>query len=86
MGGMAAPTFGCAAVGKPVKYVNLPGEQFRGALVGAGLPEWLAKDYVTMHGYQASGGMAASDPSLGALIGNVRTFDDFLAAYSPAFK
>jgi uncharacterized protein YbjT (DUF2867 family) len=74
------------AIGKPVKYVNLPGEQFKGALVGAGLPEWLAKDYVTMHGYQSSGGMATTDPTLGSLIGNVRTFDDFLSSHAPAFK
>ena len=74
------------AIGKPVKYVNLPPEQFKGALVGAGLPEWLAKDYLAMHGHQASGGAAAVDPTLGTLIGNVRTFDDFLSAYAPAFK
>lgn len=74
------------AIGKPVKYVNLPSEQFKGALVGAGLPEWLAKDYVTMHGYQSSGGMGTTDPTLGTLIGNVRTFDDFLSSHAPAFK
>ncbi len=74
------------AIGKPVKYVDLPPEQFKGALVGAGLPEWLAKDYLSMHAYQKSGGAAAIDPSLGALIGNVRTFDDFLSAYGAAFR
>ncbi len=74
------------AIGKPVKFVNLPGEQFKGALVGAGLPEWLAKDYQTMHAHTASGGMAGIDPTLGSLIGNVRSYDDFLTAYAPAFK
>lgn len=74
------------AVGKPVKYVNLEGAEFKGALVGAGLPEWLAKDYVMMHTFQASGGMAACDPTLGTLIGQVRTFDDFLTTYAAAFS
>ena len=72
--------------GKPVKYVNLPGAQFKGALLGAGLPDWLAQDYVSMHTYQGTGAAAAVDPTLGKLIGNVRTFDDFLSAYGAAFK
>jgi uncharacterized protein YbjT (DUF2867 family) len=74
------------ALGKPVKYVNLTPEQFKGGLVGAGLPEWLANDYVTMHKAQAAGYMGTVDPSLGTLIGKVRTFDDFVATYAPAFK
>ena len=74
------------AIGKPVKYVNLTGEQFKGGLVGAGLPEWLAKDSVTMHTFQATGASAALDPTLGTLIGRVRTFDDFLQDCGAAFK
>jgi uncharacterized protein YbjT (DUF2867 family) len=74
-----------AALGKPVTYVNLTPEQFKAGLLGAGLPEWLAADYVTMHGAQAAGYMAGVDPTLGTLIGKVRTFDDFLGASASAF-
>lgn len=75
-----------AKLGKPVKYVNLPVEQFVAGLIGAGVPDWLAKDFGTMHAFQSTGGMAGSDPTLGTLIGKARTFDDFLNTYEESFK
>ncbi len=73
-------------LGKPVKYVDLPPEQFKGGLVSAGLPEWLAADYVTMAQGFAQGWAATPDPTLPGLIGKVRDFADFLDGYGYAFR
>lgn len=73
-------------IGKPVKYVDLPPEQFLAGLTSAGLPEWYARDFVTMHQFIASGGMAQPLPATGELLGKVRTWDDFLGAFGGAFK
>jgi len=75
-----------AALGKKVTYVDLPLDTFRQALVSAGVPGWLAADFATMNAWFAAGGAAKPDPRLPTLIGKVRTFDDFLAAYVAAFK
>jgi uncharacterized protein YbjT (DUF2867 family) len=75
-----------AALGKKVTYVNLPPDKLKQGMIAAGLPEWLAADFTAMHGWTASGHSAKPDPSLPALIGKVRNFDDFLATYAAAFK
>jgi uncharacterized protein YbjT (DUF2867 family) len=72
--------------GKAVKYVDLTPEQFKAGLVSAGLPDWYATDFVTMHVFIAQGGMATVDPSVGQLLGKVRTFDDFLQKWGGAFR
>jgi len=73
-------------IGKPVKYVNLTPEQFKGGLVSAGLADWYAQDFTTMHQFIGQGGMAGVVPTTGELLGKVRTWDDFFAAYGNAFK
>lgn len=75
-----------AALGKKVTYVNLPLDKFKQGLTSAGVPEWLAADFTTMNAWFAAGGAANPDPTLPSLIGKVRNFDDFLAAYASAFK
>jgi uncharacterized protein YbjT (DUF2867 family) len=90
--GQAALSYGEIAarltrvVGKPVTYVDLQPAQFKAALLGAGLPGWLADDFVLMHTRQAAGGAAAIDPTLPVLIGDVRSYDDFLTTFGKAFK
>jgi uncharacterized protein YbjT (DUF2867 family) len=73
-------------VGKPVKYVDLPPAQFKAGLTSAGLADWYAQDFVTMHQFISQGGMAQVDPTTGQLLGRVRSWDDFFAAYGGAFK
>ncbi len=75
-----------AALGKTVRYVNLPPDEFKQGLISAGVPEWLAADFATLGGFTASGGGAKPDPTLPKLIGRARNFDDFLATYAAAFK
>ncbi len=73
-------------IGKTVKYVNLTPEQFKGGLVSAGLPDWYAQDFTTMHQFIGQGGMASVIPTTGELLGSVRSWDDFFAAFGAAFK
>ncbi len=73
-------------IGKPVKYVDLPPEQFKAALTSAGIPEWMAADFTAWNGFVAQGFAGTPDPTLGRLLGKTRNFDDFLAAYGQAFK
>ncbi|MHB8874722.1 MAG: SDR family oxidoreductase [Myxococcaceae bacterium] len=76
-----------AAVGKQVKYVDLPPEQFKQGLLSAGLPDWLAADYVTMHRFFSTGAAAGSAPTVRALTGKTpRGFDAFARDYAASFK
>lgn len=75
------------AVGKPVKYVSLPGDAFAGNLVKAGLPAWYAKDLVTMQAYLATGAAAHVAPTLEQLIGRKpHTNAEFVETFASAFK
>lgn len=73
-------------IGKQVKYVDLPPEQFKAGLTSAGLEDWYAQDFVTMHQFIASGGMATPVPHTKELLGKARGWDDFFATYAGAFK
>ncbi|MFT3838827.1 MAG: SDR family oxidoreductase [Myxococcaceae bacterium] len=73
-------------LGKPVKYVDLPPEQFKQGMISAGLPEWMATDFATWSGFTAQGYTGTADPTLTKLLSKVRNFDDFLATYGAAFK
>jgi uncharacterized protein YbjT (DUF2867 family) len=73
-------------LGKPVHFVNLPSAAFRAGLVSAGVPEWMANDYVAMYELFETGIGKTPDPTLGQLLGSTRTFNDFLAAEGGAFR
>ncbi|WP_290874593.1 SDR family oxidoreductase [Aquabacterium sp.] len=59
--------------GKAVPYVNLPEAEFKGALVGAGLPEPLAGLLADSDSGAAQGGLFDGDRALSALIGRPTT-------------
>jgi NAD(P)H dehydrogenase (quinone) len=59
--------------GKAVPYVNLPEAEFKGALVGAGLPEPLAGLLADSDTGAAQGGLFDGDRALSALIGRPTT-------------
>jgi len=64
-----------AALGRTIKYVDLPPGHFLQGLLGAGLPKWLAEDYVAMAGWIASGNAATVLPDLSKLIGKVHSYE-----------
>jgi len=75
-----------ALLGRPVKYVDLPPEKYKAALLGAGIPEWLASDFIAMNAQFASGGAAAVTPAVEQVTGRkARTFDQFVEDYAKSF-
>ncbi|HLL53178.1 MAG TPA: SDR family oxidoreductase [Myxococcaceae bacterium] len=76
-----------AVLGKPVKYVDISGEQFKQALTGAGVPEWMASDLMNMNLFFGSGAAGTPDPSAQQITGaSGRTFDAFARDFSGAFR
>lgn len=75
-----------ALLAKPVKYVSVPVEQFKASVVAAGVPGWLADDYVVMNQATAAGHMSTVSGDVAKLLGKARTVDEFLAANLAVFK
>lgn len=76
-----------AAIGRRVAYVDVPPESFGAALTGAGLPKWLADDFVALHSFFATGAAAGVAPTVKEITGKPgRRFDDFLRDYAASFK
>lgn len=59
--------------GKPVVYTDLPEADYKGALLAAGLPDWLADLLASSDAGAAKGGLFDSSHQLSALIGRPTT-------------
>jgi uncharacterized protein YbjT (DUF2867 family) len=55
--------------GREIRYVNLPDEAFKQALVGAGVPEWLANAYADLQRLYRDGGASAVTDDVQKLLG-----------------
>jgi uncharacterized protein YbjT (DUF2867 family) len=74
------------ALGKPVKYVDVPVETAVAAMKSQGVPGWMADDLGKMTAYFATGAAAAVLPDTEKLLGRKpTTFDAFLAQNASAF-
>lgn len=81
---MAART--STVLGRTVRYVDLSVEDFQGALVGAGWPEPLARDFAGFCGWvRAHGKPAPVLPTGAALLGRLRSFDEFVRDHATRF-
>jgi hypothetical protein len=70
-----------------VRYVDVPPAETRAQMIGAGLPEWLADDMVTLHASIAGGSSAAISPDVEKILGRApRPFEDFARDYADAFR
>jgi uncharacterized protein YbjT (DUF2867 family) len=76
-----------AALGKPVRYVDIPPEQFKQSLLAAGMPDWMADALLEIFEHVVK--------PLGAEVTNVvaeiakkapTTFDQFARDHAPAFS
>ena len=75
-----------AAIGRQVRYVNLPPDAFGQALAGAGLPGWLVDALVVGNTLLAAGDGATVTDEVARLTGRPpRTFDQFAADHRTAF-
>ncbi len=75
------------ATGKPVKYVDVPQEDARKAMLGMGMPEWMVNDMVTLYGIFAAG-YGASTTDVVQKVGKAapRTFAQFAKESAEQFK
>jgi uncharacterized protein YbjT (DUF2867 family) len=75
------------ATGKPVKYVDIPPEDARKAMLGMGMPSWAVDDMVGMYGFFAAGyGAATTDVIQKAAKAKPRTFAQFAKENAEVFK
>lgn len=73
--------------GREIKYVDLPAEQFKQALVGAGLPEWSADALVELQQFYRNGGASAVTGDVEKLLGRKSiSFEQFSRDYAQAFQ
>lgn len=74
-------------LGREIRYVDLPPEQFKKALLGAGLPEWSANALVDLQQLYRNGGASAITNDVEQLL-NVkpRSFEQFSRDYQAAFQ
>jgi len=73
--------------GREIKYVDLPAEQFKQALVEAGLPEWSADALLDLQQFYRRRGASAVTRDAEQLLGRKPTsFEQFSRDYSQAFQ
>jgi len=73
--------------GREIKYVDLTAEQFKQALLGAGLPEWSANALVDLQQFYRRGGVSAVTRDVEQLLGRKPTsFEQFSRDYAQAFQ
>lgn len=73
--------------GREIKYVDLPAEQFKQALVGAGLPEWSADALIDLQRFYREGGASAVTGDLELLLARKPTsFEQFSRDFAQAFQ
>ena len=75
-----------AASGRGIRYVSVPPDAYEQALLGAGLPAWLAKDLAVLSEFAAKGYLAEVSADVERLLGRPgRTIEDFAQQYGEIF-
>lgn len=73
-------------LGKEVKYMNVPGEASRQAMVGMGIPEWIADGYVELSEGFSNNFAASATDNIEKLTGRpARSFEQFADDYLTVF-
>jgi uncharacterized protein YbjT (DUF2867 family) len=73
--------------GREIKYVDLTAEQFKQALLGAGLPEWSANALVDLQQFYRRGSASAVTRDVEQLLGRKPiSFEQFSRDYAQAFQ
>jgi uncharacterized protein YbjT (DUF2867 family) len=75
------------ALGKEVKYVNVPMEAARGAMIGMGVPEWAAEAYCEYFENYRKGGSAGVTNDFEKLTGHPpRSYESFARDFAQYFR
>ena len=73
--------------GREIRYVDLSAEQFKQALIGAGLPEWSANALVDLQQFYRRGSASAVTRDVEQLLGRKPiSFEQFSRDYAQAFQ
>jgi len=73
--------------GREIRYVDLPAEQFKQAVIGAGLPEWSANALVDLQQFYRRGSASAVTRDVEQLLGRKPiSFEQFSRDYAQAFQ
>ncbi len=74
-------------LGRDIAYVDMPADQFKQALLGAGLPEWSANALVDLQQLYRSGGASAVTNDVEQVLRRkARSFEQFSRDYITAFQ
>lgn len=74
-------------LGREIRYVDLPSQQFKQALLGAGLPEWSAEALVNLQEFYRAGKASDVTNDVERLLGRKATsFEQFSRDYRVAFR
>jgi uncharacterized protein YbjT (DUF2867 family) len=74
-------------LGRDIHYVDLPVEQFKQALVGAGLPEWSANALIDLQQLYRNGGASAVTNDVEQVLARKpRSFEQFSRDYASVFQ
>lgn len=75
------------AIGKAVRYVDVPAEAMEKNLVAAGMPGWFAKDLTALMSLYRTGAGAEVTPTVQEITRKApRSLEDFLRDYAAAFQ
>jgi uncharacterized protein YbjT (DUF2867 family) len=74
-------------LGREIRYVDLPADQFKQALLGAGLPEWSANALIDLQQLYRSGGASAVTNDVEQILGRKpRSFEQFSRDHAEVFQ
>jgi len=74
-------------LGRIIRYVDVPPDDFKKSLLSAGVPEWSANALLDLQRLYREGGASLVDPTVERLTGRgAISFDDFVGDYSFAFQ
>jgi uncharacterized protein YbjT (DUF2867 family) len=74
-------------VGREIRYVDMPPEQFKQALLGAGVPEWSADALIDLQRLYREGGASEVTSDIEHLLGRKPiSFEQFSRDYRQAFE
>ncbi len=75
------------ALGKTVKYVNLPPDKAKAGMMAMGMPDWRADAWVGLGGMIAMGKADMATPAVKDILGREpHNIDQFAAEYAQAFR
>jgi uncharacterized protein YbjT (DUF2867 family) len=74
-------------LGREIRYLDLPADQFKQALLGAGLPEWSANALIDLQQLYRNGGASAVTNDVEQVLGRKpRSFEQFSRDYKASFQ